>query len=578
MRLSGAWPLLDQARLRALFDLGLTQASDPGMERYAQRVRDLIGVPVSLVSLVQADQQVFPGMCGLPDPWASRRSTPLSHSFCQHVVASGEPLVIEDARLDGLVRDNLATTEIGVVGYAGMPLTDDDGNVLGSLCAIDTEPRRWTDEELGILRDTALDCSHEIRLRLSRLDADRERERRDAIDGRLQLAAARATRLLGIAEALNTCRTVADLRRVLAGFVDESTGLFDATLHLTTDGLLPRLPTRAVPGSSGIVVVRDLSADDEGLPRASVEDLLGRGARAVGYLPVHSADTDLGVIELLWRGPRVLDSDEQDMASALSAYSSQALERALLLEDRISVAHQMQAAMLTELPGGTGLDLAASYVPARAEERVGGDWYDALVLPSASETGRSPVLVTVGDVTGHDISAATIMGQLRAMLRQTASDHPDEQPSELLARLERSCVAFDLPATGTAVLARLTPRVDGRGWQLTWTNAGHPPPVVVEPDGSARLLPEHDMMFGYSEMQIEPREDHVIDLLPGSAVVLYTDGITDASSVDPLRQTDRLVEVVRAHRPRGAQAMVDALREAFVGMSDDVVTVVVAVP
>ncbi|RYJ06122.1 MAG: serine/threonine-protein phosphatase [Actinomycetales bacterium] len=458
MRPSGAWPLLDQARLQALLDLGLTQASDPGMERYAQRVRDQIGVPVSLVSLVQADQQVFPGMCGLPDPWAERR----------------------------------------------------------------------------------------------------------------------ATRLLGIAEALNTCRTVADLRRVLASFVDDSTGLFDATLHLATDGL-PHLPTRAVAGSSGIVIAHDLSSDGEGLPASSVERLLGRGARAVGYLPVRSAAADLGVIELLWRRPRVLDQDEEAMASALSAYSSQALERALLLEDRISVAHQLQAAMLTEQPEGTGLDLAASYVPARAEERVGGDWYDALVLPRAAETGRSPVLVTVGDVTGHDISAAAVMGQLRAMLRQTASDHPDEQPSELLARLERSCVAFDLAATGTAVLARVAPLDEGR-WQLVWTNAGHPPPVVVEPDGTARLLPEHDMMFGYSEMQTEPREDHTLDLSPGSAVVIYTDGITDSASVDPLRQTDRLVEVVRKHRGDGAQAMVDALRDAFVGMSDDVVTVVVAVP
>ncbi|RYJ06144.1 MAG: GAF domain-containing protein, partial [Actinomycetales bacterium] len=180
MRPPGAWALLDQARLQALSDLGLTEASDPGMERYAERVRDRLGVPVSLVSLVQADQQVFPGMCGLPDPWASRRATPLSHSFCQHVVTSGQPLVIDDARSEELVQDNLAVSELSVVAYAGMPLTDDDGHVLGSLCAIDTEPRSWTPEEIALPQDVALDCMHEIRLRLSRLDADRERERRDA--------------------------------------------------------------------------------------------------------------------------------------------------------------------------------------------------------------------------------------------------------------------------------------------------------------------------------------------------------------------------------------------------------------
>ena len=108
---TGPRHLVDPDRVIALRDLGLTEASDPDMERYVERVRAELGAPVALVSLVQIDQQVFPGASGLPAPWSERRASPLSHSFSQYVAESGEPLVIGDAREDPLVRDNPAVTE-----------------------------------------------------------------------------------------------------------------------------------------------------------------------------------------------------------------------------------------------------------------------------------------------------------------------------------------------------------------------------------------------------------------------------------------------------------------------------------
>ena len=114
------------------------------MERFARLVAGRLRVPVALVSLVEAHRQVFPGLVGLAEPWATRRQTPLSHSLCQHVVATGHPLVLADARSDDRTCTSLAIGDLGVVAYAGMPLTDSDGHVLGSLCAIDTEPREWS--------------------------------------------------------------------------------------------------------------------------------------------------------------------------------------------------------------------------------------------------------------------------------------------------------------------------------------------------------------------------------------------------------------------------------------------------
>jgi serine phosphatase RsbU (regulator of sigma subunit) len=144
----------------------LPAASDEAFERFVRLVRHQLSVPVALVTLVSAVEQVFPGAAGLPEPYQSERRTPLSHSFCQHVVASSEPLVVEDARRHPLVRHNLAVPDLHVVAYAGMPLVDADGRVIGSLCAIDSQPRRWTDTDLAVLTDLAGACSSELQLRI----------------------------------------------------------------------------------------------------------------------------------------------------------------------------------------------------------------------------------------------------------------------------------------------------------------------------------------------------------------------------------------------------------------------------
>ncbi|SDN78819.1 PAS domain S-box-containing protein [Klenkia soli] len=166
----------------------LPAASDPAFERFARLVRATLGVPVALVTLVSADEQVFPGSLGLPEPWQTDRSTPLSHSFCQHVVTSAQPLVITDAREHPLVKDNLAIPDLGVVAYAGMPLVAEDGTVVGSLCAIDGEPHEWTSTDLDVLRDLADACSSELQLRSTQQRTGEMRTRHDADRTRWALA------------------------------------------------------------------------------------------------------------------------------------------------------------------------------------------------------------------------------------------------------------------------------------------------------------------------------------------------------------------------------------------------------
>ncbi|WP_255658091.1 PAS domain S-box protein [Actinoplanes sp. L3-i22] len=151
-------------RVAAVRATGLLDGPEsPGLRRLTHLAARLLEVPTALVSLVLDDRQVFASHLGLPPAWAALGQTPLTHSFCQHVVDGDRPLVVTDARENPLVKDNLAITEIGVVAYAGMPIRV-DGQTLGAFCAIDGSPREWSEPDLAILSDLAAAVASEIEL------------------------------------------------------------------------------------------------------------------------------------------------------------------------------------------------------------------------------------------------------------------------------------------------------------------------------------------------------------------------------------------------------------------------------
>jgi diguanylate cyclase (GGDEF)-like protein/PAS domain S-box-containing protein len=176
----------DAARLGRLEQIRLGndgRAAGESLDRLTRLASRLLGTPVALVSIVAEDRQVFESQTGLAEPWATRGGTPLSHSFCQHVVTASEPLVIADAREHPLVRDNPAIADLGVVAYAGIPLHV-GGQCVGSFCAIDSSPRQWREEDLSLLEDLAAAAAIELELRwimserehATRALAERERE------------------------------------------------------------------------------------------------------------------------------------------------------------------------------------------------------------------------------------------------------------------------------------------------------------------------------------------------------------------------------------------------------------------
>lgn len=181
--------------------------------------------------------------------------------------------------------------------------------------------------------------------------------------------------------------------------------------------------------------------------------------------------------------------------------------------------------------------MAAIYRPAATPDQVGGDWYDALMLPDGA------CALVIGDVVGHDLQAAATMAQTRNMLRALLYDRRTP-PSAVLTQLDLTLHAItDNPVT-TACLVRIEPAETG--WTLHWSTAGHPPPLLIGPDNSAQYLhAEPGVPLGVDTGV--PRPDHVRVLPGGATVVLFTDGLFEHPEHPIDVGLDAVAEIAAAH-------------------------------
>ncbi|MFE5207692.1 SpoIIE family protein phosphatase [Streptomyces sp. NPDC056600] len=218
------------------------------------------------------------------------------------------------------------------------------------------------------------------------------------------------------------------------------------------------------------------------------------------------------------------------------------LRKTLDLQRARRTALRLQRAHLTDPPAVPGASLAANYQPASSANEIGGDWYDAVV--HSDDT----LVLDIGDVAGHDLTAATAMAQLRSMLRGLAwSNGPTCKPSTILSMLEDAAEGLDIASFATAVHARLR-RTPNGGWGFTWSNAGHPPPLLLPARENPRFLTGDDQDPPLCALPGMPRTSHTHQLAPGDTVLLYTDGLIErpAASLDEGQQS--LLSAVALHR------------------------------
>lgn len=252
--------------------------------------------------------------------------------------------------------------------------------------------------------------------------------------------------------------------------------------------------------------------------------------------------------------------EAEDMAERIAEY------------DR-STAIALQDALLTELPQPDDLELTARYRAAATRNKVGGDWYDGVV-----QSGGSTVVV-VGDVTGHDVSAAAAMGQLRSMLRVLAWQG-DDRPETVLDTLDRAVAALHRRVLATAVVARVeqSPEQAAAGLRtLRWCSAGHPMPILVGPDGRTTILDTDGVMLGVRPGMT--RQEYTADLPPGATLLLYTDGLVEERGFTVDHGVERLCLAAQRHHALGTDAFLDAILAEMVAdePEDDVVVLALRV-
>ncbi|MFD4995592.1 SpoIIE family protein phosphatase [Streptomyces buecherae] len=285
------------------------------------------------------------------------------------------------------------------------------------------------------------------------------------------------------------------------------------------------------PPDSGIAVEQQRLFTATGMHSAVIAPIRGLrdvlGALTLGRAQRHDAFTsaDLPLLEDLTRRAGL------------------ALDNARLYQRQRKVAETMQRHLLPQLPVLPGLEMTARYQPAPDASSVGGDWYDAFAL------GAHAHALAIGDVVGHDLDAAAGMAQVRNMLRAFAWSHPEAPPSAVVTRLDDAVMHIAEVSMATMIFARLTLGNDAL-WRLRWTNAGHPPPLLITHDGRTSYLDgAHGILLGTGVTR--PRPDAVTVLPPRVTLVLYTDGLVESPhhSIDHGLDRLRRHAASLAHRP-----------------------------
>jgi anti-sigma regulatory factor (Ser/Thr protein kinase) len=266
-----------------------------------------------------------------------------------------------------------------------------------------------------------------------------------------------------------------------------------------------------------------------------------KGIRSLLGVPLIVEGELIGVLHIGSLRARIFSEQDSSILQLAAARVAPAIERARLF---VAFEHEHQVAMVLQrsllprsLPEAPGLSVAARYLPARGE--VGGDWYDVIELP------RGSLGVVIGDVVGHGIRAAALMGQLRTALRAYALE--GHSPGRTLELLDRFAHTMGDGAMATTAYGTFDP-VTGT---LTYASAGHPPPVVIGADGTRvmELIPAPPI--GAFPFSTWPEQE--ILLAADEILLLYTDGLVERRGDSVMSGIDHLCELIeRADSPEEA--------------------------
>ncbi|MDG9719484.1 SpoIIE family protein phosphatase [Streptomyces sp. DH24] len=243
------------------------------------------------------------------------------------------------------------------------------------------------------------------------------------------------------------------------------------------------------------------------------------GNAAWAYLPLMASGRPVGTLVLAYAEPHPFPADERAVLTSLAGMIAQALERALLYDAKHRLAHGLQEALLPHsLAPLPGFETAARYLPATQGMDIGGDFYDLVPVSGMAAA-------VIGDVQGHNVTAAGLMGQLRTAVR--AYTAVGQAPEEVMSSTNRLLIDLGSDLFASCLYLRL----DRERGRAVMARAGHPPPLLRRPDGRVRVLDlAGGPLLGIDASASYPTTE--VDLSPGSLLVLYTDGLVESPGVD----------------------------------------------
>jgi PAS domain S-box-containing protein len=488
------------------------------------------------------------------------------------------------------------------------PVHDGDGQLVAHVgVQSDVTARMVADAE----RDAALAAERSARQAAERAQAaaesaqaaaERAQAHTEAARARLSLLAGATTDLTGSLDVDELQHRLARLCVplladwvFLAGVDDDGTvsslvlehrdgsALADQLTDVSRQYLGRPLPAE-MPAAVAIAAGRSVGVDDltaaqrrmftRGLPPTTIDDL---GMGSLLAMPLTSATRTWGALVLLRREAHGFTADDVGVVGDLGRRAGQALDNARSYTREASVAEALQHALLPDLPDLPDVDAAAHYTAATASSSVGGDFYDLLPLPGDA------VGIVVGDVVGHDITAAAAMGQLRGLIRSEAWGLDSPAPDVVLTRVDRLLDVLQLPVLATAALLRAArPASAGGDWTVECGNAGHPPVLVRSPAGEVEVFcDEHGLLLG-TGFTPRPRSCTTRSIPAGSQLVLYTDGLVEqpppggGTERDIDAGIDRLTGLLRSLPPElDAAGVCRAIDAMVVEHLDDIAVLVI---
>jgi serine phosphatase RsbU (regulator of sigma subunit)/anti-sigma regulatory factor (Ser/Thr protein kinase)/putative methionine-R-sulfoxide reductase with GAF domain len=498
---------------------------------------------------------------------------PVGKGFAGTITAEVRPIVIPELKPGDVL--NPILLEVGIRSLMGVPLVV-EGRVVGVLHVGTLKPRDFGDEDSALLQlagDRIAIAIDHARLyeaeRRARAAAERAAERIERLQAITEVALAhlalddellnemlaRVRDNLGVDTAAillldsESNMLVARAARGLEEEVDQGVRL------PLGEGFAGRIAATGAP-----VLIEDVRHGDVLNPI-----LRTRGIRSLLGVPLLVEGRVIGVLHVGSLTPRRFSGEDSEFLQAAADRIAVALEHARLYEREHLVARSLQRSLLPDrLPRVPGLELAARYRPGEGEAELGGDWYDAVVLPD----GR--IGVALGDVVSRGLRAASVTAQLRNALRAYALD--GHSPSVALTRLSRVARALERKELATLLYLVIDPATG----TVVLSSAGHPPPLVVEADGTASFLdvPTSVPLGALSEPRYEEIEK---ELEPGCTLMAYTDGLVERRDMWLDEGMDRL-RAVAEDLEGGIESFCDGVLRAMLQRSptdDDIALIAV---